>query len=440
MSLKSPLNRRQFLRNTALAATPLLLSLHSRGQGAPSRTLNVGIVGSGTRCRSHTANFSRIPGVRVVAVCDIWPKRADEAKLEVDRLNGGDTHCKTYHDYRELIADPEVDIVTVAVPDHWHALVAVEAARKGKHIYLEKPFAFSVEEGRAIADAVRRNGVILQHGTQQRSSAWFQRATYLARHGFLGNLNKVYAISPVGPAGGDPTQTAIPAGYDYEFFTGPAPKTPFYQDLAIRPGTPGWYFTSVFGGGWITAWGSHHVDSAQFALGKDHEAPVKVEAQGNYPETGVFDTAYSWYAEFTYADGKKLIYCTADRPECPKVKGNIVLAGDAGWVAADRGNVSSNPACLVERAWPKDDPELQLMERGGEADHFANFVDAIRNGARQNGSIEPGRLSTTLCHLTSIGIETQRPLQWDAHTETFINDPQANRLLGRPMRAPWKLA
>lgn len=422
-----------------MLAAPLILPSRLFGAEAPSRTLNVAIAGSGGRSRSHIADFSRIPGVRVVAVCDIWPERTKERKAEVDKLNG-DTHCKTFHDYREMLADPEIDIVTVAAPDHWHALIAIEAANRGKHIYLEKPFAYSVEEGRAVVDAVKRNGVMLQHGTQQRSTSYFQRATWLAKHGFLGNISKVYAISPVGHIGGDPTDTRIPEGYDYDFFTGPAPRTPFFRELAIRKGTPGWYFTSSFGGGWVTAWGSHHVDSAQFALGKDHEAPVKIEAEGKYPETGIFDTSHSWHAELTYADGKKLIYLTRDRPECPKIPGEIVVVGEEGWVAATRGKVWSNPANLVERAWPKDDPELQLLDRGGQADHFRSLVDAIRDGTRLTAPVGPGHLSTALCHLTNIGIEVQRPLRWDGKKEIIIDDPQANRLLGRPMRNPWKLA
>lgn len=438
------LNRRKFLQGGALLAAPLILPSRLFGKDAPSNTLNVGIIGSGNRFRSHHT-IRYLPGVRVVAVCDIWEARAAIAKAKVDEANN-DTHCKVYGDFRELIADPGVDVVMIGAPDHWHALMAIEAANAGKHIYLEKPFAYSVEEGGAVIQAVRRNGVILQHGTQQRSIATFQRATYLAQGGFLGNVDTVYAISPIGPWGGDPSKTQIPEGYNYDLFTGPAPKTPFYLDMAtrtgtpVRGGTPGWYFTSVFGGGWVTAWGSHHVDSAQFALGKDHEAPVKVEARGHYPETGMFDTAHSWYAEFTYADGKKLIYCTPDQAECPKVKADIIVLGETGWVAAHRGKVFSNPAGLVERNWPKDNPALQLLDQGGQMEHFKNLVDAICYGERLNAPMEIGQLSTTLCHLTNIAIEAQRPLRWDGAAERFVGDPQADRLLVRPMRAPWKLA
>lgn len=440
------LSRRQFLYGSAAAlAVPLVLPSRLFGLTAPSNTLNVGIIGCGNRFRTHKT-IGQIPGVRVMAVCDVWDERARVGKSQVDEMYGND-RCKAYGDFRDLIADAEVDVVLVGAPDHWHALIAIAAANAGKHIYLEKPFAYSVDEGRAVINAVRRNGVLLQHGTQQRSSAPFQRAAYLAQGGCIGHVDTVYAISPPGPSGGDPSKTQIPAGHNYELFTGPAPKTPFYLDMvtrsgtAARGGTPGWYFTSVFGGGWVTAWGSHHVDSAQFTLGKDHEAPIKVEAEGLYPETGMFDTAYSWVAELTYADGKKIIYCTPDRPECPKMPGaNIIAVGETGWVAAHRGKVWSSQPGLTERNWPKDNPALQLMDRGGQMDHFKSLVDAIRYGTPVNAPMEIGQLSTTLCHLTRIGIETQRPLHWNGTAERFVNDPQADRLLGRVMRAPWKLA
>ncbi len=435
---KFPIPRRRFLEMGALAMAPLILPSRLIGKTSPSNTLNVAIAGGGTRCSAHTQMFSRIPGVRIVAVCDVWLERVEKAKAAIDALNG-DTHCKAYHDYRDMIADPEVDIVTVAVPDHWHALVATEAANRGKHVYLEKPFSYTVEEGRAVLEAVERNGVMLQNGTQQRSSRFFQRAAFLAKNGYIGNVDRTYAIAPSGPQGGDPTPVTPPEGLDYDFFTGPAAPTPYVEGLGDRKGTPGWYFLSAFSGGWVTAWGSHHLDCAQWALDKDREAPVKVEGTGKYPKEGAWDTAWEWYSESTYADGKKLIYLSQDRPEHPGISGNLVAVGDKGWVAATRRSIVSNPAHLAEMVWPKNDPEFQLMDRGSDFDHFVNFIDAIRGGVRQNAPGPIGHLSTTLCHLTNIAIEAQRPLQWDGQAERFVNDTQANRFLRRPMRSPWSL-
>ena len=431
--------RRRFLQMGAMAGLPMILPSRLFGSTAPSRHLHVGIIGCGDRFHAMTADFTRIAGVRVTAICDLWPERRAYAKGVVDQRNG-DGHCKTYSDFRALIADPEVDIIGITAPDHWHSLMAIEGAAHGKHIYLEKPFAYSIEEGRAILAAVKHHGVLLQHGTQQRSTSHFQRATWLARHGYLGNVEKVYAISPVGITGGDASDTAMPEGFDYDRFTGPAPRTPFFRELILRPNTTsGWYFTSVFGSGWITAWGSHHVDSAQMALGKDGEAPVRVEATGSYPTTGVFDTCDSWHAELTYADGKKIIFLTEDRPECPKIDANIVVVGDEGWVAATRGRSWSNPPSLCERAWPPGDPSLPQLDRGSQAEHFRNFIDAIRDGIALNSPMESGHLSTALCHLTHIGVEIQRPFEWDGAHERVRNDAQANRMLGRAMRAPWTL-
>ena len=435
----NPINRRTFIRNTALAMTPLILSPRLFGKASPSNTLNVGIVGCGTRFWAHFGELAKIPGVRITAVCDVWDARAEGSKNAVNKRYK-DTNCKAYHDYRELCADPELDIVTVACPDNWHALVAVEAANRGKHIYLDKPFAYTVSEGRAVIDAVKLNGVILQYGTQQRSMQSFQHMTYLSHHGYLGEVNTAYAISPPGAAGGDATKATIPDGFDYDFFTGPAAKTPFYEDLIMRKGTPAWYFNTAFCAGWLTAWGSHHVDSAQFALGKDHEAPIKVEARGTYPQHGIYDTLQSWYAEFTYADGKKLIYCTSDQAECPKTSANVLMIGDEAWAGAHRGKAFGNPASLVAKQLPKDDPALQNVVRGSTALHFSNFIDAIRDGARQVGAMEPGHLSTSLCYLAGAAVDAQRPLTWDGSNERFVNDPVADQLLSRPMRAPWSLA
>lgn len=447
------MNRRDFLKGSTALGLPLILPSAFGSQSPPSKTLNVGILGCGDRGPAHARHIFQIPNARVRAVCDIWPLRAQQFRDHID-LKQGSKGCKVHKDSRELCADPEIDIVMVALPDHWHALAAIEAAKHGKHIYLEKPLAYTVEEGRAVLEAVRNAGVVAQHGTQQRSISSFQRATYLARHGFLGEVKTVYAISPPGPIGGDPTMTEMPEGYDFDMFTGPSPKTPWFTELAVRKGksgwdlsrgfggpwkgTAGWYFTKRFGGGWVTAWGSHHVDSAQFALGKDHEAPIRVEFEGKYPETGVFDTAYSWHGEYTYADGKKLIYCTSDRPEAPKQAGEIMIVGENGTVSATRGKIWSNPYSLMELPLPLRDPDLQALEIS--QDHVRNLTDAIVTGTPLAAPLEIGHLSTSLCHLANIGIEIQRPFQWDGANETIAKDPVANRMLGRAMREPWCLS
>ena len=422
-------SRRNFLRGTL--ATSLAATFPSILRGStvpPSERLNLAVIGTGGQGSGHSRIWASQPHSHLVAVCDVHRGRANDAKEAADAAQGRNS-CTAYHDFRELLDRDDIDAVSIATPDHWHVLPALAAIRAGKHVYLEKPVAYSVEEGRAIAGAVRQYGVVLQNGTQQRSLTPFQRATWIAQSGLIGNITHVIASSPYGPQGGDPTPATPPNELDYDFWLGPAPDKPYTPGRASGHGGVGWYHISDYSGGWVTAWGSHHVDSAQLALGKDREAPVSVEAWGEFPKEGVYNTCYKWRAEYTYADGQKLIYATRD--EAPR-KMDIIIHGDQGWVAADRGNIDAHPKSLlsehpgpITHAWPTD--------------HYREFLDAIREGRDPNAPIEPVNLSTNLCHMANIAITLGRPLRWDGPNERFIDDAIANRMLTSPMRAPWTL-
>ena len=427
----SNMGRRGFLQRAGAAVVaPMIVpaSVLGRGAPAPSERLQMAIIGTGGRGGGHSQVFSSFPDCRVAAVCDVNRKNAEKAKAQVDG-SYDNNDCQLTGDFREVMARDDIDAVSIAVPDHWHALIALEAIRAGKQVYLEKPLAYTVEEGRALVGAVRQHGVVLQQGTQQRSMSTFQRATYLAQAGFLGKVRRAIAISPYGAEGGDPNPGPVPEGLNYEFWLGPAPRVPYTPGRCHGHGGVGWYHIRDYSGGWITAWGSHHVDSAQWALGKDHEAPVEIKATGEFPQTGVFDTCRKWRADFRYADGTELVFAT---PNEAKGKRDVLVEGDEGWVCADRGNIDAHPKSLLAvrpepsgRPWPTD--------------HFRDFADAIREGREPCAPVGIGHLSTTLCHLTTIGVTLQRPLRWDASRERFVSDPLADRLLSRPMREPWSL-
>ena len=424
------LNRRGFLRNSLAAAVPLITpSLLRAAAPPPSGRLQIAVIGSGGRGRDHTRVWSSMPAeCRLMAVCDVNRTQAASAKSIADAAYQ-DKASTVHSDFREVISRDDIDAVSIATPDHWHALIALAAIRAGKHVYLEKPLAYTVEQGRALVTAVGRHGVVLQQGTQQRSSSTFQRAAWLARSGKLGRLQSAIAISPYGPQGGDPTPATPPPEIDYNFWLGPAPEVPYTPGRCHGDGGIGWYHISDYSGGWVTAWGSHHVDCAQWALGKDHEAPVAVEAKGEFPTTGVFDTCYKWRAEFRYADGVKLIFATPKEAESTN---NVLIVGDEGWVSASRGRIDAYPKSLLAlqpgplaEAWPTN--------------HFRNFLNAIREGGEPASPVDSAHLSTTLCHLCNIAIVLQRPLRWDGTRERFIDDPVADRMLTSPMRAPWNL-
>jgi len=422
-------SRRSFLRGTLAISLPFAVpSLLRAATLRPSKRLNLAVIGTGGQGSSHTRIWTGVPESRLVAVCDVNSTHAEQAKTSADSAQG-DKSCAMYRDFRELLARQDIDAVSIAVPDHWHALIALAAIRAGKHVYLEKPVAYTVEEGRALVSAVRQYGTILQNGTQQRSLSPFQRAAWLARSGRLGNVHTAIAISPYGPEGGDPNPTTPPPEIDYEFWLGPAPYKPYTPGRCSGHGGVGWYHIRDYSGGWVTAWGSHHLDCAQWALGKDHEAPISVEATGEFPAKGVFDTCYKWRSEFRYADGKKLIFATPGEAEGKK---NVLIEGDQGWVCADRESIDAHPkSLLAEQPGP--------LAAAWSTDHYRDFLHAIHEGRDPAAPIEGAHLSTTLCHLANIAILLQRPLRWDGARECFIDDPIADSLLTSPMRSPWTL-
>ena len=422
------MGRRRFLRRTLAASLPLAVPSLLRAAPPPSERLHIGVIGVGGQGSAHAGVWTSLPEARLLAVCDVNRQKAEQAKKSVDTTYN-DSGCTAYHDFRELLARPDIDAVSIAVPDHWHALIALAALRAGKHVYLEKPTAYTVEEGRALVTAVRRYGRAYQQGTQQRSTSTFQRAAWLARTGKLGRLHTAIATSPYGPIGGDPKPAPVPPEIDYEFWLGPAPWKPYTPSRCSGHGGIGWYHIRDYSGGWVTAWGSHHVDCAQWALGKDHEAPVSVEAVAEYPKEGVYDTPWKWRSEFRYADGIKLIFAT---PKEADGKMDVLIQGDEGWVCASRGGIDAHPKSLL------------ALQPGPQAEpwpnhHFRDLLNAIREGRDPVAPIEGAHLSTTLCHLTNIAAVLQRPLRWNGKAERFIDDPIADRMLSSPMRAPWSL-
>ncbi|MBP7950862.1 MAG: Gfo/Idh/MocA family oxidoreductase [Verrucomicrobiales bacterium] len=423
-------SRRRFLRTSlAAAAGCSAAGCAPCRELPPSGRLHLAVVGLGDQGGGlHSPTWCGIPESRLVAVCDVHRGKVERTRAMADSSQGAGS-CTGYYYFRELFARSDIDAVSIAVPDHWHALIALSAMRAGKHVYLEKPVAYTVAQGRALVAAARRYGVVLQNGTQQRSMPTFQQAAWLARSGRLGRVHTAIATSPYGRQGGDPKPAPPPAELDYEFWLGPAPWKPHSPGRADGHGGYGWYQILDYSGGWITAWGSHHVDCAQWGLGKDREAPVSVEATAEFPREGLFDTAWKWRSELTYADGRKLIFGTENESGG---KMDVQIIGDEGWVCASRGGIDAHPkALLAERPGPEAE--------GWSKHHFRDFLQAIREGRDPAAPIEQAHLSTTLCHLTNISAQLGRPLRWDGAKERFLEDPAADRMLDVALRPPWKL-
>ena len=236
----------------------------------------MGFIGVGGMGGGHVRSFLPQPDVQVLAVCDVRDAHSQRAKSVVD-AHYGNSACAIYRDYRELLTRNDIDAVLIAVPDHWHVLVAIEAARRGKHIYLEKPVGRTVAEALALRQAVHRHGVVFQLGTQQRSTRDYRQACRLVRSGRIGELRTIYIGSarptemPAGP------EQPIPEGFDYDFWLGPAPWAPFTPERCTRS----WTLLHDYSLGCIGgAWGVHDVDIAQWASGFEQTCPIAVEGTG----------------------------------------------------------------------------------------------------------------------------------------------------------------
>ncbi|MBN2307598.1 MAG: Gfo/Idh/MocA family oxidoreductase [Candidatus Hydrogenedentes bacterium] len=428
---RSALTRRGFLARAAgIAVAPQIVTFPLLGAAAPSNRIAVGMIGVGSRGRQHIIELFRNhkERARVVAVCDVNRANCDEATKMLAEMYKEDS-CATHEDYGELLARDDIEAVIIAVPDHWHALTAVAAAQAGKPLYSEKPLAYTVAEGQAMVEAVKRFGVAFQHGTQQRSGRDFRFACELARNGRLGRVHTVHVGAPFGKQGGSTETAPVPDGLNYEFWLGPSPQVPYTPGRCDGRGGEGWYHIRDYSGGWVTAWGSHDYDIAQWGLGTDDTGPVTVEGEGEFATDGAYDTAWRWRVACAYADGRKIIFASKDvNPH------GVKFEGDDGWVFVNRWTLEAEPESLLKEQFGPEETHLPVSDN-----HMGNFLDAVRGTATCIAPVEAAHRSTTACHLCNIAIALRRGLRWDPTEERFVDDDEANRLLSRPMRPPWRL-
>lgn len=423
--------RRTFLTHMgALGLAPLIIPSSVFGATSPNEKIQIGIIGTGGRGRSHIIdlfqNYKK--EARVIALCDVNANHLAKAKKMVDEMYKDDL-CTTFLDFRELIARDDVDAVFVTVPDHWHAVLALEAIRAGKHLFIEKPLAYTPEQGRAIVNAVKQFGVAFQYGTQQRYAGEYHRACMLARNGYLGTLQTVRVGAPFGERGGSTTPIQVPEGLDYDFWLGPAPKKPYTDHRCDGSGGKGWYHIRDYSGGWITAWGSHDMDIAHWGMDMDNSGPTTVSGEAEYDSTGVYDTAWRWRFECMYPENVKVIYASEDEN-----RHGVRFEGDEGWVFVSRGVLETSSRSLKRLRFKEKDVHLDKPIR-----HLEDFLHAIRTGQHTTANVNAAHSSTTACHICNIAAELERPLSWNAVSETFTNDEEANRLLSHAMRPPWRL-
>jgi predicted dehydrogenase len=443
-------NRRQFLTKSLTATGivgfyQLLPSrlLGSEGQAQPSNRINLGCIGLGIQGTNNLRTFLGHPEVRVAAVCDVHETQRLTAKKLVDDFYGN-SDCALYKDFRELMARKDIDAVQITTPDHWHPLIALEASRRGKHMYQEKPMGWSVRAAHAVQKAVQASGVVFQFGTQQRSGGNFRFACELVRNGRIGQLKTILVGVP-GSVSSSPIHATepVPKELDYDLWLGPAPEAPYcYQrcrPYTSKDGWSVWYSILDYCLGMIGNWGVHHLDIAQWGNGTEHSGPAEIEGTGVFPQGMLTNSAVSWQVENHYANGVTLVHMddATSKKHPLQVDGHghgVLFLGTEGWVHVDRQGLHAKPASLLKAKIGAN--EIHLFNSDN---HHGNFVDAVKRRNKPAAPIDIAVRTDTLCNLQQIAIQLRRKLRWDPDKELFFNDDQANALLDRPMRAPWKV-
>ncbi len=426
-------SRRRFLRKAAgasigIVGLPYIIrstALGADGAVAPSERIVMGCIGVGSQGTGNMRAFLSKKMARVVAVCDVDKGHRDAAKGLVDQQYGN-ADCRTYADFREIIARDDIDALSLAMPDHWHSIPVVTAARAGKDMYGEKPLARTIHEGMVMRDTVNRYGRIWQTGSWQRSVANFHHGAELVRNGRIGKVTRVEVGLPTGGGAGVKPVVPVPANLDWDFWLGPAPWVP-YRGISHWD----WRWIMDYSGGQLTDWAGHHIDIAHWGLGFDETGPVEVEGKGVYPKDGIYNVPTEYKFTCKYANGIEMVVAS-DRL-VPKGMGTVWY-GEKGWVHVDRGRQATEPASLWNETIGPN--EIRLYE---SRDHHQNFLDCVKSRRKAITPIEVAHRSISVGLLGEIAMLLERKLRWNPEKEEFVNDPEANRLLSRPMRAPWHL-
>jgi len=431
-------SRRKFITaGGAALALPTIIPFDLMGRGrrpAPSERITLGLIGCGNMGKGNAESFLSLPDCQVVAACDVDSEHLQE---QVKRVNDhySTKDCKGYHDYRQLLARPDIDAVMIAVPDHWHALVAVEAANRKKDIYGEKPLARTIAEQQAIVHAVERRHRIWQTGSWQRSSSTFRKAAEIVRNGLIGKLTRVEVGLPGGPNELDMRKTlpgeTPPATLDYDTWIGPSQMIPYIARRVHQ----NWRWNYDTGGGQLLDWIGHHCDIAHWGMDADNSGPTDVEGHGDFPPSDAcWNTCYKYRIELTYPHNIHMTIAGGHTD----IAGGTKFIGTDGWVYVDRGKFeASNSDWRDEKELPDKLLKVKLYKSDN---HQGNFLQCVKS---RKPTITPARTahhSAIPGHLGLISMLVGRKIKWDSRAEKIIGDPEAAKLLGRDYRPPWSLA
>jgi predicted dehydrogenase len=430
------LSRRKFIQTGIAGAIGLSVLPMLKGcKVGVNDTIRLGFIGLGQQTVHLVNGFHKIPGVKIVAGCDVYGIKSQRFELMVTRhqqkLNET-VDVTLYEDYQDLLSRQDIDAVVIATPDHWHAIQTLDACRAGKDIYLEKPVTFTINEGKAIVKAVRDNSLVLAVGSQQRSDLRFQHACNLVRDGKLGTLRKINAWVGPPPTPYDLPEEVVPADLNWEKWLGPMPYIHYNSKLnppiSIDPVEnekfwANWRYFKETGGGFLTDWGAHNFDIAQWALDMDNGGPVEIIPAG---------VNGSEYINFIYENG----IVVANEPFTEDKNFGVKFWSDDAWIEVSRSHYTASDESLMPVV--EEPKEGDLPYETGTA-HLSNFIDCLKSRKDPIAPVNAGHRSGSLGILGNIATDLQRPLKWDPVKELFVADAEADAMLGRTYREGYSL-
>jgi predicted dehydrogenase len=435
-------SRRSFLQHCTVTAVatglPAWFLQRELASAAPARRPlgpndrpAIALVGCGGMGSGDAQNASRFGDI--VAVCDVDQGHVEAA---VKRFTKDGKVPAAFRDFRKVMERDDIHIIIQGCPDHWHTLVNLAAIQSGKDVYGEKPLTLTIDEGKRLMKAVRAKQGVLQTGSQQRSERKFRLACELVRNGRIGKLQQVTVFLPAGLRAGPFQTSPVPAGLDWDYYLGQAPKVDYVKE---RCHTTFRYWLD-YSGGTMTDWGAHHNDIARWAIGL--EGPVAVESRVlAEPIPGGYTAISDYEVTFTWANGvRQVVKSTKD----DNIFGGIVskegqrngvkFEGSDGWIWVNRADLAASKDDILTTPLPESASKLEVSN-----DHMGNFFDCVRSRKDPVAHVEVGHRSASICHLAAISMRLRRKLQWDPAKELFVGDgaSEANAHVAREMRKPY---
>jgi predicted dehydrogenase len=446
----SRLTRREFIENASkasLTATALAAGLapaaaafgRAQKSVAAADKIRIGLIGVGGQGKADLGAFLRIPEIDCPAVSDVDEKRIAEGVKMVADARG--KVPEGYKDFRKILDRKDIDAVIVATPDHWHALAAIFACQAGKDVYVEKPLATTIEEGRAMVTAARKTNHIVQVGTQQRSSKHFLAARDFVKSGRLGKIRmtRAWAYLDWKSGLGRPSDGPVPEGVDYDMWLGPAPARPF-NPMRFHHNFR-WFWD--YSGGLATDWGAHMIDVVMWIMDEEPLGAMAIGGKYGFPddirETPDTQQSVIEFPTFSLV-WEHMIGCGVgpwQREHGCEFHGEngILVVDRGGWEVYSETDQFKQPE-RVSRMTPTP---RQPGSGDFHFDHVKNFVACVKSRKTPTADVEIGHKSVTACHLGNIAVRLKRYVKWDGRNEKIVGDAEAQALVGRPYRKPWEL-